>query len=117
MDKRTNYAVFEKLVLNLYDRKMLTLDLLDSIARRYRLVSIDSAGSRSMRTQDGKDLHQVCIKLVDPTFQLAANGSSGDHEEYWEHELKAWENIVNKRWRWCAYCNAFPFRRQQDNAA
>ncbi len=100
LHKRINYAKFEKMVLYLYDRKLLTLSLLDYIADHYRQLGIDSAESCSIRAQDGKDLYQVCITLVDPTFPIAIAGSSDDHEEYWEQELKKWEEIVRKRWGW-----------------
>lgn len=99
-EKRAAYANFEKTVLYLYDQGLLTLGFLDYIAERYRLVSMDSAGSCYVRAQDGKDVRQVCIALVDPTFPLVTEGSSEDHEEYWEQEQKKWEEIVRKRWGW-----------------
>lgn len=108
MNKRTAYAVFERTILDLYERKVLTVDLLDHIASRYRLVGIDSAGSQYLRTQDGKDLIQICIEVIDPTFPTFARGSSEDNEEYWERELKEWEMIVQRRWGWQAYCTASP---------
>lgn len=100
MNKRAAYAAFEKIVLYLYDRELLTVGLLDYIAGRYRLVGVDSAGSRYMRAQDGKDLWQVCISLVDPAFKVALQGSGEDHDEYWERELRKWEEIVRLRWGW-----------------
>lgn len=108
MNRRAAYASFEKIVLDLYERETLTLEHLERLAERYRTIEIDSAGSRYLRTRDGKDLHQVCIELVDPTFPLAAPGSSEDHEEYWERELNKWEEIVRQRWGWQAYCTPFP---------
>ena len=100
LSKRANYATFEKIVLYLYDRELLTLGFLDYIADSYRQVGVDSAGSCYMRAQDGKDLCQVCIALVDPTFPIAIEGSSEDHEESWEREQKKWDEIVRKRWGW-----------------
>lgn len=102
MQKRTAYAALEKMILDLYERQILTLGLLDLIASQYCLGGIDSAGSQYVQTRDGKDLHQVCIELVDPTFPVVARGSSEDHEEYWEQELKKWEEIVHQRWSWHA---------------
>ena len=117
MKRRAAYAAFEKMILDLYERKILTSGLLDSIASQYCLEGIDSAGSQYMLTRDGKDLHQICIELVDPIFPIVTRGSSEDHEEYWEQELKKWEEIVRKRWGWQAYCIAFPVQSQSDNAA
>lgn len=117
MRRRTAYAVFEKTILDLYERKLLTRYLLDRVASKYRLVPIDSAGSRYLRTRDGKDLHQICIELVDPSFPISARGSSGDHEEYWERELKKWEEIVRKLWGWRAYCTPFPGQLLRDRVA
>ena len=117
MKRRAAYATFEKTILDLYEQKVLTLDLLDRIAHQYKLINIDSAGSQYLQAQDGKDLHQICIELVDPVFPIITRGSSEDHEEYWEQELEKWEKIVRKRWGWQAYCTAFPIQIQSDNAA
>jgi len=117
MNRRATYEAFEKTILDLYDRKILTPGLLDHIAGQYCLVGIDSAGSQYVRARDGKDLHQICIELVDPTFPIVARGSSEDHEEYWEEELKKWEEIVHKRWDWHAYGTIFPIQSQRDTAA
>src|SRR5262245_32440873 len=100
--KRDAYAAFERTILDLYDQELLTLRQLDQIASQYRWRNPDSAGSQSMLTQDGKDLYQVCIQLVDPAFPVPARGSTQDHEEYWERELRKWEDIVRWRWDWYA---------------
>lgn len=114
-DSRFAYAAFEESIIELYERRILTLGLLDRIANRYRQVNIDSAGSQYLQTQDGKDLYQICIELVDPTFPIAVRGSSEDHDEYWEKELKKWQEIVYNRWGWRAY--GAGVRHQQDSAA
>src|SRR5689334_2046004 len=108
--KRAAYAAFEKAVLDLYDQGFLTLALLDQLADRYCQMKIDSAGSQSLLTRDGKALPQVCIELVDPTFQTSGRGSSDDHGEYWERELRKWEDIVYWRWRWSSYNSPFTAR-------
>ena len=100
MNRRVSYALFEKMVLYLYDRKLLTVDLLDYIADRYRRIGVDRARISSLRARDGKDLCQVCITCIDPTFPIAIEGSSGDNEEYWEQEQKKWEGIMRTRWGW-----------------
>jgi hypothetical protein len=107
MQKRLAYATFEKSILDLYESKMLTLDRLNHIASQYRLVGIDSAGGLDLRTQDGKDLHQICIELIDPAFPIIARDSSEDLDEYWEKELRKWEEIVHQYWGWRAYCTVF----------
>jgi len=112
--KRVAYAAFEKTILDLYDQELLTLDQLDHIADQYRWRELDSAGSQWMLAHDGKDLYQVCIGLVDPTFPFPLRGSSQDHEEYWEQELKKWEDIVRWRWGWYAYNAISPGRISQD---
>jgi hypothetical protein len=110
MDRRAAYASFENTVLDLYEQGMLTLEHLEQLAEQYRTMEIDSAGSQYLRAHDGKDLHQICIALVDPAFALVTPGSSEDHEEYWEQELKKWEEIARQRWGWQAYCTPFPQR-------
>lgn len=107
MERRAAYAAFEQTIIDLYDQDLLTLSQLDHVANHYSRQDIDSAGSRYLLTCDGKDLHQVCIELIEPTFPLAERGSSEDNDEYWERELRKWEEIVRTRWRWQAYCNPF----------
>ena len=97
-EQRAAYAAFEKTILDLYERKELTLDVLDHVARQYQSSGIDSAGSYALQARDSKDLQQICIALVDPTFPLVTKGANDDNEEYWERELKKWEEIVAKRW-------------------
>lgn len=111
--RRAAYTSFEKTILDLYEQEMLTLERLERIAEQYRAIGIDSAGSQYLRARDGKNLHQICISLVDPTFRLAAPDSSDDHEEYWEHELRRWEEIVRNHWGWQAYCTPFPQQERE----
>jgi uncharacterized cysteine cluster protein YcgN (CxxCxxCC family) len=117
MQRRATYAAFEKTILDLYDQKCLTLDQLDRIADQYRWHPMDSAGSQYRLTRDGKDLYQVCIELVDPSFPIATRGTSEDHEEAWERELRKWEHIVRWRWGWRTYGVRIPGQFQQDKTA
>ncbi|MFL5662759.1 MAG: hypothetical protein ACJ8BW_15625 [Ktedonobacteraceae bacterium] len=114
---RAAYAAFEKTILDLYEQKMLTVDLLDRVATQYRQVCMDSAGSQHVQTRDGKDLHQVCIELIAPSFPLVGRGSSEDHEAYWEQELKKWQEIVYNRWGWRRERASFPIQSRQNKAA
>lgn len=117
MGKRIAYANFEETIINLYEREWLTLNLLDSVAGQYRFVGPDSAGSQHVVAKDGKDLPQICLALVDPTFPLVGRGSDGDDDEYWEQELKKWEETMRERWGWRTYCTAFSIQDQQGSAA
>lgn len=117
MQRRAAYAVFEKTILDLYDQRSLTLERLDCIAEQYRWLHVGSVGGQYELTHDGKDLYQVCIELVDPSFPIALRGSSEDHEEYWEEELKKWEDIVRWRWNWHAYGMPGPNQHQRNKAA
>jgi len=103
MERKMAYAVFEQTILELYEQNTLTLDLLEQIASQYRQVSIDSVGSQYLRAHDGKDVQQICIGLVDPSFPIALPGSHEDHDESWEKELNKWEKIVRQHWGWQAY--------------
>lgn len=114
MNRRISYASFERTVLDMYEQGDLTLEFLEHIAHQYRTVGIDSAGSQYLLARDGKDLHQICISLVDPNFILALRGSSEDHLESWERELQKWEEIVRQRWGWQAYCAPFSQLPRQD---
>lgn len=115
--KRAAYASFEKAILDLYDRELLTLNQLDRIAERYRWTKIDDAGCQHVLTHDGKDVYQICIELIDPAFPIPVKGSFEDNEEYWEQELKKWEDIVRWRWGWHAYGVTTPGLQHQEKAA
>ena len=71
-----------------------------TLACRYRGMHVDSAGSNRLSVNDGRDMHQVCIALVNPAFPLVARGSRDDDEAYWEEELKEWSHITTFRWGW-----------------
>jgi len=101
MRTRVIYTTFEQVVIALYNRGVLTLELLDTLALAYRGMEVDSAGSINLRARDGKDLPQACIALINPAFSLVERGGRGDDEEYWETELKEWSHITNARWGWC----------------
>jgi hypothetical protein len=97
---RLAYTTFEQTVIALYDRRAITVDLLDTLAWMYRGMEVDSAGSRGLIAEDGKDLQQVCITMINPSFGLVERGSNYDDEEYWEQELTEWSKIVSSRWEW-----------------
>lgn len=97
---RMPYAIFEQTVIDLYNKRILKLEILDTLAQMYRGMSVDSIGSNMLLTADGKDLPQVCISLVNPEFVLVERGSTNDDDEYWEKELKEWSHITNVRWGW-----------------
>lgn len=101
MAARVAYSIFEQTVIGLYNRGELTVDLLDTLAGMYRGMRVDSAGSKGLVANDSKDLPQVCIALVNPSFALIERGSQEDDHEYWEKELKEWSAIIASRWCWC----------------
>lgn len=100
MRSRAAYTTFEQTVMALYEKRTLTLDLLDLLAKMYQGIAVDSAGSKNLRASDGKDMQQVCIALVDPAFALVERGACNDNDEYWEQELNTWSHIISNRWGW-----------------
>jgi hypothetical protein len=100
MRDRVAYTSFEARVIELYEKGKLRVTLLDKLARRYCHVEMDSAGSQYLLTQDGQDLQQLCIGIIDPLFPLVFRGCADDHEEYWERELQKWTEITRQRWGW-----------------
>lgn len=102
MRMRAAYTTFEQTVMALYDKEAITPELLDTLAWMYRGMEVDSAGSRGLVARDGKDLQQVCIALVNPSFTLVERDCKDDNDEYWECELREWSKIVTSRWGWCS---------------
>lgn len=100
MRLRTAYTTFEQTVIALYDKGAITPELLDTLAWMYRGMEVDTAGGKGLVAHDNKDVQQVCIALLNPSFTLVEKGSNDDDDEYWERELYEWSKIVNTRWGW-----------------
>jgi hypothetical protein len=111
------FAAFEREILDLYEQKRLTPGLLDSLASKYQRSCISYPASKPLQVCGGKDLCQICIELLDPSFPLIARGDKEDHEEYWERELKKWEEILYIRWHWERECTSLPVQGQQNGTA
>jgi|ERR1041385_870592 hypothetical protein len=104
MGNNAAYSAFEHTIITIYNYGVLTLDLLDELAKEYEDTDIDSGGSRDLKTKDGKTLEDVCIGLVDPTWVPVKNESRryGGEPEHWEwyERYDKWKEITDGRWGW-----------------
>jgi hypothetical protein len=103
MGNNAAYSNFEYAIITIYDHGVLTLELLDALARDYEGMDVDSGGSRDLKTKDGKTLEEVCIGLVDPAWVPV----KGDDDWYsdlehweWEEKYEKWSEITGGRWEW-----------------
>lgn len=96
MGNNAAYTTFEHTIITLYDKGVLDLDLLDTLAKEYAGSDIDSGGSRNLKTKDGKDLETVCIELVDPGWKSESEVESDD---YWDERYDKWDEVQG-RWHW-----------------
>src|SRR2546421_12636015 len=86
MGNNAAYSSFEFAIITIYDHGVLTLPLLDALAKDYEGMDIDSGGSRDLKTKDGKSLEEECIGLIDPQWVPVKTGGA-DHyggPEGWE---------------------------------
>lgn len=104
MGNNEAYSIFQHTVIAIYNRGVLTLDLLDEIAKEYAGSDIDSGGDTGRLAKDGKDLEAICISTVDPSWIPVkdADESAYYDPDKWEREerYEKWCDITSKRWRW-----------------
>jgi hypothetical protein len=102
MGNNAAYSSFEHTIVTIYNHGVLTLDLLDELAKDYKGMDVDSGGSRDLQTKDGKSLEAVCIELVDPSWvPVKGDGYYSDPEEWeWEERYDKWNEIRHGRWGW-----------------
>lgn len=104
MGNNAAYSSFEHTIITIYDHGVLTLPLLDVLAKDYEGMDVDSGGSRDLKTKDGKTLEEICIGLVDPSWVPVKGDdtwySDPDHWE-WDEEYNKWNEIRHGRWGWC----------------
>lgn len=96
MGNNAAYSTFEHTIVTLYDKGVLDLGLLDTLAKNLTGESPDSGGSRNLKTKDGKNLELVCIGLVDPEWTPESKVNSDD---YYEEIYEKWFSLV-LRWKW-----------------
>lgn len=103
MGNNAAYSSFEHTIITIYDHGVLTLELLDELAREYEDTDIDSGGSRDLQSKDSKTLEEICIGLVDPTWVPV----KGDDNWYrvpedweWDERYNKWYEITHGRWGW-----------------
>lgn len=104
MGNNAAYSSFEYTIITIYNHGVLTLELLDELAKDYEGMDVDSGGSRDLQAKDGKKLEEICIGLVDPgwapdndTHYLYSSDEEWDNEE----RYNKWCEITHGRWRWC----------------
>lgn len=100
MGNNAAYSSFEYTIITIYNHGVLTLELLDELAKDYEGMDVDSGGSRDLQTKDGKTLEEVCIGLVDPGWK-PDNVYPSDEEWQWEERYNKWHEITDERWGWC----------------
>jgi hypothetical protein len=103
MGNNAAYSSFEHTIITVYDHGVLTLELLDALAKDYEDMDVDSGGSRDLTTKDGKTLEEVCIGLVDPSWvPVKSDGKYYSDPDAWEWDERysKWNEITHGRWGW-----------------
>jgi hypothetical protein len=104
LGNNVTYSTFQHTVITLYNHGVLTVDLLDELAKEYEGTDIDSGGDTGLLTKDGKTLEEVCIGLIDPAWIPERSENDEDYMDpaEWEDEERyyKWERITDGRWGW-----------------
>lgn len=104
MGNNVAYSTFQHTIIIIYNHRVLTLELLDELAKEYADTDIDSGGDTGLTTKDGKTLEEVCIGLVDPAWKPVKKDDEEYYidPEYWKNEelYFKWNEITDDRWGW-----------------
>lgn len=98
MGNNVAYTAFQYTIISIYDKGVLDLELLDTLAALYADTDIDSGGDTGLLAQDGSDLETICIRTVDPSFPLEQQPGE-EQDDYWDRKYDKWLEIEG-RWGW-----------------
>lgn len=100
MGNNAAFTAFEATVMLLYEKGVLTLDILDELGEHYRDMDIDPGGCRDIIVR-GKGVAQVCMELIEPDFQpdLPDAGAKWDYHRHWDY-WDEFSQIRRSRWGW-----------------
>lgn len=100
MGNNAAFEAFEGIVIDVYNDGILTKQLLDKIASRYRDVDIDRGGQAGTLTNDGLDVDQVILK----TYGLVPPAHPGNADraaiERWSDAMADLLDPIEKGWGW-----------------
>ena len=60
------YTIWEHMIITLYDRGLLTKDLLQALADPFKNRDIDHGGSRDLTAEDGSNADEIVVKIMEP---------------------------------------------------
>jgi hypothetical protein len=92
------FAMMEALVIQNYDRNMLTKDLLNILMLPYKNSDCDPAGSQNLRTHNGKNIHEVICEVMSPTEYQAVVTQELPAEKLAEQLAMIWQPIWRQLW-------------------
>lgn len=96
MGNNQAYAFFESTVVGLYDKGLLTVEVLDAVAEPYRGSDIDSGGSQELEAADGKQLEDIVFSLLLPDYAVPPEWQDDEGEYRYEE----FHTITSGRWGW-----------------
>ncbi len=62
------YSIYEEIVIGLYDKNVLTQDVLQIVLNPFRDTDMDHGGSADLKTHDGLNADEVVVKVAKPEF-------------------------------------------------
>lgn len=84
----TGYAQMEKEVVALYDKGVLTRELLDKIMDPYKESDCDSGESKNLRSKDGLGIEEIICKTMKPEEYKDVT----ENPEYYVGEPETWQS-------------------------
>lgn len=113
MGWNAGYTIMEAQVIALYDKGVLTAELLDTVMEPYKYTDCDEGGSKNLKTKDGLPVELVICKVMKPDeYQKAIDNPDWKDLPYqydksldnWANNEKLWDlywSIWNGMWEIC----------------
>jgi hypothetical protein len=105
MGWNSGYTIFEATVIGAYDLGKLDKNMLTVLMEPYRGSDIDSAGSRNLKAQDGKEVRQIVIEtwgleLPDESLKAPPDADDNDDWDYYDNAIYERFHEVTKHFGW-----------------
>ena len=88
MGWNAGYTIMEHTVITLYDRHLLTKEILEAVMEPYKGTNCDSGGSCNLKAKDGLGVEEIIRKTMCPQkYQDVI-----DHPKYYKNEPERWQS-------------------------
>lgn len=88
MGWNAGYTIMEHTVVTLYDKGLLTAEILDAVMEPYKGKDCDSGGSADLKAKDGLGVEEIICKTMEPEKYKDVI----ENPKYYEGEKECWKS-------------------------